>query len=149
MAERGAPQGNYNAHKTRRWKQAIDKACKQYNEGGVEKGQALDKMALTLVGEALDPTSEHYEFAVKEVGLRLDGKPQSSVEINSGNSPTDFAGLSVIYAELVQIGAGRQAGDGALLVSDGPVLPVEVLPETGGHGEGVGVSTVPGSPAES
>jgi hypothetical protein len=69
----GAPFGNKHASKNKRWSQAIDKAVKQYHDGEVRAGQALDKMALRLVHEAL--YAEDYKFAVTEIGNRIDGKP--------------------------------------------------------------------------
>jgi hypothetical protein len=69
----GALPGNKNATKNRRWAEAIDKAVKQYNDGEVKAGHAMDKIALRLVKEAL--YGEDYKFAVTEIGNRIDGKP--------------------------------------------------------------------------
>lgn len=91
--KQGAPKGNNNKGKNHRWRQAIDKAVKQYHcsevkdadgkviQHSVKAGQALDAMALRLVKEALH--SEDYKFAMTEIGNRLDGKPTEHKVVDS------------------------------------------------------------------
>ena len=86
-----APIGNKNATKTKRWTQAIDKALKQYNEGDVERGQALDKIANRLVKQALLGDSNDFKVAMQEIGDRIEGKAGQSMELSVGidGLPTD------------------------------------------------------------
>jgi hypothetical protein len=76
----GAPKGNRNATKNRRWAQAIDKALKQYNEGDVTQGHAMDAIARRLVKQAI--VGDHNEFVIsmREIGDRIDGKALVSIE---------------------------------------------------------------------
>jgi hypothetical protein len=80
MASRGAPPGNKNAAKGRRWFEAIDKALKQYTDKKrkVEAGEALDRIALLVVREALDGSF----WAIAEIADRLDGKAAQSIDIS-------------------------------------------------------------------
>lgn len=74
----GAPAGNKNAQKGKRWLEALDKALKQYTDKSkkIEAGQALDRIARMVVKEALDGAY----WAIEEVGNRLDGKPSQSID---------------------------------------------------------------------
>ena len=76
----GAPKGNQN-WKGKRWTEAIDKAIKQYTDGDVKAGHALDAIAVRLVKEALH--GEDYKFAMTEIGNRLDGKPTEHKVVDS------------------------------------------------------------------
>lgn len=74
----GAPAGNKNAQKGKRWLEALDKALKQYTDKSkkIEAGQALDRIARAVVKEALDGAY----WAIEEIGNRLDGKPSQSID---------------------------------------------------------------------
>lgn len=69
-----APVGNQNARNAKRWQSAITRALAKISEGqGVEAG--LDKLADQLVLAAANGE----QWALKEVGERLDGKPAQIV----------------------------------------------------------------------
>ena len=74
----GAPAGNKNAQKGKRWLEALDKALKQYTDKSkkIEAGQALDRIARNVVKEAIDGAF----WAIEEIGNRLDGKPSQSID---------------------------------------------------------------------
>lgn len=66
----GAPIGNANAKNAKRWQSAVTRALARLSEGaGVEAG--LDRLADQLVSAA----AAGEQWALKEVGDRLDGKP--------------------------------------------------------------------------
>ena len=79
MAGKGAPLGNQNASKGKRWAQALDKALKQFEDKKlkVKAGEALDRIARNVVKEALLGDF----WATAEIGNRLDGKAPQSVEV--------------------------------------------------------------------
>ena len=95
-----------------------------------------------MVEQALDPTSPHYEFAVKEIGLRLDGKPKETLEVTDTTGA--FIGLSGAYRTLIDITPKREAISGTSTVQDRPVLSAEVCAEPEGCGEGVDIPEVSG-----
>lgn len=65
----GAPKGNKNAARGRTWRDAIDRAMKRNRT-------ALDKCADALLNAAMTGDMT----ALKELGDRLDGKPQQAIE---------------------------------------------------------------------
>lgn len=65
----GAPVGNKNAARGRDWRDAVRKA--------VIQGKKLDTLAKKLIQMAEDGDLQ----ALKEIGDRLDGKPQISHEV--------------------------------------------------------------------
>ena len=67
---RGAPQGNKNAAKAKVWEGALRAALAQFESKDIKKGQALRKVAETVVTQALAGNKD----AWKEIGDRLDGK---------------------------------------------------------------------------
>ena len=91
----GAPKGNNNATKSRRWAQAIDKALKQYNEGDVEKGFALDAIAKKLVKQAIQGDSNEFKEAFKEIGDRIDGKALASIELSGELQISDLTDAEI------------------------------------------------------
>lgn len=88
MAKAGAPLGNNNAGKNKRWSQAIDKALKQYNEGDVQMGQALDKIAMKLVRQAIKGDSQDFKTAMQEIGDRIEGKVPTAITGEDGGPLT-------------------------------------------------------------
>jgi len=77
----GAPKGNQNGAKGRRWFEAIDKALKQYvdKKRKIEAGQALDRIAKIVVKEALEGSF----WAIEEIADRLDGKAAQSLHLTA------------------------------------------------------------------
>ena len=78
--------GNKNATKNRRWSQAIDKALKQYNEGEVQAGHALDKIAYRLVHRAIAGDDRDFDQSIREIGDRIDGKSVAVTELQGTGS---------------------------------------------------------------
>lgn len=104
MAGIGAPVGNQNAAKGRRWAEALSKALARYTDPvlKVEAGQALDRIAEKVVIAALagDPDS------ITEIANRLDGKPAQAVTLGSDaenpvvfNHTVEFIGASAATPE--------------------------------------------------
>lgn len=73
----GAPVGNQNAKKAKRWQDALVKALARYQsaDGKIQAGQALDKLAEKVVEEALAGSKDAWQ----EIGNRLDGKPAQAI----------------------------------------------------------------------
>lgn len=70
----GAPVGNQNAKKAKRWADAVNRALARVAEGqGVEAG--LDKCADQLVAAAV----KGEQWALRELGDRVDGKPAQTI----------------------------------------------------------------------
>ena len=63
------------------WRDAVNKALLQYENKSddprayVKRGEALFKIATQMVECALDKDDDNFQFAVKEIGMRQDGKP--------------------------------------------------------------------------
>lgn len=74
MRKPGAPEGNQNARNAKLWQQAIKRALARASGENVDKG--LDKGADALVRSFMAGE----QWAVKEVGDRLDGKPAQAIE---------------------------------------------------------------------
>lgn len=103
----GAPLGNKNAVKNKRWREAVDKALKRYTNAHVEQnpalicqaGEALDKIAMNLVHRAVYGDAD----AREEIANRIDGKPVQAIV-----GDDDFDPLrSVTRIERVVIGATK------------------------------------------
>jgi len=71
----GAPEGNNNAAKGRRWAIAIEKALELRSKSDQQKA------LVELAGKLLDKCAEGDLQALKELGDRLDGKPSQSVDM--------------------------------------------------------------------
>lgn len=98
----GAPVGNQNARNAKRWQSAITRALAKISDGqGVEAG--LDKLADKLVLAA----SNGEQWALKEVGERLDGKP---AQVIAGDA--DLPPVQVHKVERVVIRADAADRDG-------------------------------------
>lgn len=90
-----APLGNQNAKKAKRWQDAITRALAKIAEGqGVEAG--LDKLATQLVQAA----EKGEQWALIEVGNRLDGKPAQVIAGDDDLPPVKLKGV----VELVRPG---------------------------------------------
>lgn len=78
MADRGAPKGNNNAAKGKRWLNAIEKA--------LEKRAKSDQQAalVELADKLLDQCAEGNLQALQELGNRLDGKPNQAITGGDG-----------------------------------------------------------------
>jgi hypothetical protein len=72
----GAPIGNQNAAKARRWREAIQRALARAT-GGVDEG--LDKIADKLVKAAIDGD----QWATDHIADRIDGKATQPVDIST------------------------------------------------------------------
>lgn len=74
----GAPVGNQNAAKAKRWSAAIERAlCKKY---GKELADAMDDLALKFI-EAVEKGDI---VAFREFGDRIDGKPAQAIVGHDG-----------------------------------------------------------------
>lgn len=77
-----APIGNQNARKAKRWESAITRALAKVAAGqGVEAG--LDRLAEQLVAQA----NAGEQWALLEIGNRLDGKPAQVVVGDADDDP--------------------------------------------------------------
>lgn len=106
MAQIGAQPGNQNAKKAKRWQEALDKALKRYtnDELKVKAGEALDKVAETVVEQALSGNKDAWQ----EIGNRLDGKvPQSIIGGGEDDPPVRY---ERIVREVVRANADDKDG---------------------------------------
>jgi hypothetical protein len=73
----GAPLGNKNAVKAKRWQQAIDRALeKKSKAAGIEE---LDRLAEKFL-DCVDAGAKDYMPGFSALGDRLDGKPKQQIE---------------------------------------------------------------------
>lgn len=109
MAGRGAPKGNKNASKEKRWAGALRRALAEYEDETCRPGEALQKIAQNVVRDAVAGDWE----SIQEIACREDGKPAQSVDMNINDERTGrselVAELAGLYARL----AGRSDGRGA------------------------------------
>ena len=144
-ANRGKPN---NRSKGIPFAHTLRKALKQYDTGDPRQANALRKMSDILIGEALNPKSDNYQFAVKEIGSRIDGSPKRGEE--GGISATEFLhSISDAFTALNDFKSRGEEVHGETIVQDRPVLSSEVRPEEGGHGEGVDIPEVSRDTSES
>lgn len=73
MSQVGAPPGNQNAAKGRKWSEAVKRAIRA--KYGKELDESLQDLATKLVNAADGGDLQ----ALKEVGDRIDGKPKQTV----------------------------------------------------------------------
>jgi len=81
-----APAGNRNAAKGTRFKDALNKALAQFatEDGKIQRGEALDKIAETVVRGALLGDKDCWQ----EIANRLDGKvPQAIIGGDDDDNP--------------------------------------------------------------
>jgi len=84
-----APFGNQNGLKGRIWAEALRRAISRKANGDLNHG--LDSLADKLVQSALDGE----QWAILELGNRLDGKPAQAVSIEDPDGQP--IGLAVVY----------------------------------------------------
>lgn len=96
----GAPEGNTNAAKGRLWHEAIRRAIARKAAGNLNNG--LDNLADKLVSAA----DSGEQWAILEIGNRLDGKPAQAVMLGSDaenpvtfNHTVEFIGSSAAASE--------------------------------------------------
>lgn len=101
-----APKGNSNAAKGREWANALERALKLYEskKRRISKGQALERIANTVIEEALDGGM----WAVQEIGNRMDGKAAQSIELSGSVEHKHVNELS--DDELARIATGSSPG---------------------------------------
>jgi len=93
----GAPVGNQNAAKAKRWQDALHKALVRFEtpDGKIKAGEALDKIAETVVLQAIAGNKDAWQ----EIGNRLDGKvAQALIQIGDEDGGPIRHSLSVEYA---------------------------------------------------
>lgn len=140
--QKGAREAVKSRAANKRWESAIKKALYTYKNSNrrIKEGEALDKIALELVACATDRKNPNFQFAVNQIGLRLDGKPDTNVNVhNTSDSAQTALGLSAAFALLVKATGTGEVIDGEVVMQDRSLLSTEVRPEEGGRGEAVGV----------
>ncbi len=78
----GAPAGNQFAAKAKEWEQALKRAMARKADGDFRK--TLDNIASEVVDKALAGEKEAWQ----EIGNRMDGKPNQSIDANISGSLT-------------------------------------------------------------
>ena len=79
-----APKGSHNRAKAAAWADQLKWALDNYEDlgNGIAKGLALREIAIGVVKDAIDRSSDHHWNAVQEIGNRLDGKPAQAVTVS-------------------------------------------------------------------
>ncbi len=85
MATRGAQIGNSNAVKGRRYREGIMRALARESGGNVQAG--IDRLCTQLVRAGFSGE----QWALQELGNRLDGKPVAQISIESQIRPVDIS----------------------------------------------------------
>ena len=88
-----APVGNQNAKKAKRWEDALNKAMARFctEDGKVKAGEALDKIAETVVMQALAGSKDAWQ----EIGNRLDCKVAQAIIGDEDSDPIQVAAISI------------------------------------------------------
>jgi len=141
----GAPKGNKNQSSGKPWKDAINRALTK--KGKCEQAEELYLIAREVVEAAQDRTDPNFAMAVKEVGLRLDGKPTEHIALE-GNTSQALIGISAAFASLVRITNSGEVIDGEIIMPDRSLLSSEICVEAEGLGEGVDLPKVSGGSGE-
>ena len=128
---------------------SLKKALKQYDTGDPKGANALRKISDNLIEQALNPSSEHYQFAVKTITERIDGSPKRGEDGSRESAAEILRGISAAVTALDDFRTRGTLVNGETVVQDRSVLPAEVRPTPNGHGEGVDLSKVSGSSGES
>lgn len=95
----GAPLGNQNAARAKKWRESIMRALAR-KAGSVESG--LDAAADKLVVLAID---EGDKWALDHIADRIDGKPAQTVAGDPDN-PLEIKGIAVLWGN----GSGSPTG---------------------------------------
>lgn len=82
-----APIGNQNAKKAKRWQKAIERALSRASNSDIDSG--LDKAADMLVRAA----NEGEQWALKELGDRIDGKSVQPIAGDDDSAPVSIKGV--------------------------------------------------------
>lgn len=82
QATGGAPLGNQNAAKAKRWQKALERALARASSSDVDAG--LDKVADRVVKAATEETGPDAREAWKEIGDRIDGKAAQEITGKDG-----------------------------------------------------------------
>ncbi len=85
MASRGAQIGNSNAANGRRFRDGIRRALARESGGSLQTG--IDRICTQLVRAAFDGQ----QWALQELGNRLDGKPVAQLNIETQFRPVDVS----------------------------------------------------------
>ena len=95
----GAPIGNKNATKAKPWRDALDKAIKQYeNNTGpdpIKRGQVLSRIAKKVIENAMAGDKDAWQ----EIGNRLDGRPAQSVTVMGDEDNPISVNLPMNYVD--------------------------------------------------
>lgn len=91
MANVGAPLGNTNAARGRRWRHAVERAVDAYPERpqGLEVNKGIDEMAFLFVQKM---AAEKDISFFREFGDRIDGKPPQAI-VGDEEHPSLFEGV--------------------------------------------------------
>lgn len=88
----GAPTGNTNASKGRKWQKAVERALARDANSNVTNG--LDKAADIFVKAVMAGD----QWALKELGDRIDGRPAQSLTVaGDEDNPLNVSGLAAVY----------------------------------------------------
>jgi hypothetical protein len=101
----GAPVGNRNAAKAKRWQDALVKALARFTSDEIQAGQALDKIAENVVIKALAGDKD----SIMEIGNRLDGKPAQAIV---GDDSADPISVREILIRAVDAVSDRSTSQG-------------------------------------
>ena len=85
----GAPVGNQNARKAKLWEAAIKRSlAKHSDDGTLNMDRGLERLADNLVEAA----ASKEQWALKEIGDRIDGKPAQTIG-SDPDQPLTFRGM--------------------------------------------------------
>ena len=84
LRKEGAPKGNQNAKKGSAWRNELRQVLETYSDDEVAAGEALNRIAIECVKDALYGTPREKIAAREEIANRLDGKVAQEL-IHSGD----------------------------------------------------------------
>ena len=102
----GGQIGNTNAAKPFLFRDALHKALKRYENQDVKRGHALLHVCLKLVDKAVAGDN----YAIKEIGDRLDGKPAQAITGPSGE-PITLVERVIVMQAIEQPSSDMQLGE--------------------------------------
>ncbi len=102
----GAPIGNQNAAKGRRWAKAIEREVARLEKGDLEAG--LARIARRVVKVADEGDEEKAIWAIKEIADRMDGKPAQAIVGDNEADPINI--LQKIERAIVRANATDRDG---------------------------------------